>query len=120
MYSSNPEWRKKWMPAAMDHVEALLMLKEYQEFSKKIVKIHFPFIAEENDSVEEINNICDAIEKVNLNCEFNLVRYNPASPEQGTESLEAIIDRNIGIIRDRFRFNGKVQIIPRVGFDVKA
>lgn len=120
LYSTNPEWRKKWMPAAMDHSEALIMLKEYQEFSKKIVKIHFPFIAGENDTVEEVNNICDAIQKVNLICEFNLVRYNTASPEQGVESSEEIINRNVDLLKDRFKFNGKVQIIPRVGFDVKA
>lgn len=120
LYSTNPEWRKKWMPAAMDPNQALLMLKEYQEFSKKIVKIHFPFIADENDSEKEVHNMCDAINKVNLNCEFNLVRYNPAAPDQGVESSEEVIKRNINILQERFKFNGKVQIIPRVGFDVKA
>lgn len=119
-YSTNLEWRKKWMPAAMEPEVALLMLKEYQNFSKKMVKIHFPFIAGENDSIEEINNICDAIDKVNLVCEFNLVRYNPASSDQGVESSEEVIDRNVSLIKDRFKFNGKVSIIPRVGFDVKA
>lgn len=120
LYSTDKEWRKKWMPAAMDTTDALNLLKDYQDFSKKIIKIHYPFIAGENDSVEEINNVCDAIEKVKLNCEFNLVRYNPASPDQGIESSQEVIARNIEIISNRFQFNGKVQIIPRVGFDVKA
>lgn len=120
LYSTNLEWRKKWMPAAMDPNIALAMLKEYQEFSKKIVKIHFPFIANENDSEQEVHSICDAINKTNLNCEFNLVRYNPAAPDQGIESSEEVIKRNINILQERFNFNGKVQIIPRVGFDVKA
>lgn len=120
MYSTNPEWRKKWMPAAMDIPEALSMLRDYQDFSKKIVKIHYAFIAGENDSVEEVNSVCDVIEKYNLICEFNLVRYNTASPDQGIESSEEVINRNIGIITNRFKFNSKVQIIPRVGFDVKA
>lgn len=120
LYSTNPEWRQKWMPAAMESGRALDMLKEYQEFSKKIVKIHYAFIAGENDSERDINDICDAIDKVNLNCEFNLVRYNPAAPEQGVESSEEVIQRNIGVFQNRFKFSGKVQIIPRVGFDVKA
>lgn len=120
IYSTNMEWRKTWMPAAMEPKEALAMLKEYQDFSKKTIKIHFPFIADENDSVEEVTNICDAIDNAGLNCEFNLVRYNPASPAQGVESSEEVIKRNIELIISRFRFNGKVQIIPRVGFDVKA
>lgn len=120
LYSTNKEWRKKWMPGAMEHNKALLMLKEYQNFSKKIIKIHYPFIAGENDSEEEVNNVCDAIDKVKLNCEFNLVRYNAASIDQGTESSQEVIARNIKIISNRFQFNGKVQIIPRVGLDVKA
>ncbi len=120
LYSTNLEWRKKWMPAAMDPTTALSMLKEYQEFSKKIVKIHYPFIAGENDSEEEINNVCEAISKANLICEFNLVRYNPADLTQGVESSEEVIARNIAIFKDRFIFNNKVQVIPRVGFDVKA
>lgn len=120
IYSTDEVWRKKWMPAAMPTDEALSMLSEYQDFSKKIVKIHYAFIAGENDSEETVRRVCDAIEKHQLICEFNLVRYNPASSDQGVESSEEIISKNIGIIMDRFRFNTKVQVIPRVGFDVKA
>lgn len=120
LYSTVPEWRKKWMPGAMDVHQALDMLAEYQDFSKKIVKIHFPFIAGENDSVEDMSAICDAIDDAGLICEFNLVRYNPASEDQGVESSDEIIERNINILKSRFNFDTKVQIIPRVGFDVKA
>lgn len=120
LYSMDPVWRNKWMPAAMEANQALSMLKEYQDFSKKIVKIHHTFIAGENDSEKSVHLICDAIEKHKLICEFNLVRYNPASDDQGIESSEEIISRNIGIMTDRFKFSTKVQTIPRVGFDVKA
>ena len=120
MYSTNQAWRDEWMPAAMPVEEAVRRLKEYQSFSKKIIKIHHPFIAGQNDSEEEVNAVCDVLEKHNLICEFNLVRYNPASLEQGIESSEEVINRNVGIIQNRFSFNSKVQIIPRVGFDVKA
>jgi len=120
LYSTSAEWRKKWMPSAMNPYKALEILKEYQDFSKKIVKIHFPFIAGENDSEEDIISICDGIDRFGLLCEFNLVRYNPASPNQGVESSEEVITRNIRLIQARFLFNTKVQVIPRVGFDVKA
>jgi len=120
LYSTNPEWRKKWMPAAMNHVDALKMLKEYQKFSKKIVKIHYAFIENENDSEEEVNNVCDALDKENLICEFNLVRYNPASPAQGAESSEEVITRNIDILKNRFKFSSKVNVIQRVGSDIYA
>jgi len=118
LYSTNQTWRDKWITAALPVEEALLKLKEYQNFSKKIVKIHYPFIAGENDSEEEINNVCDALDKHSLICQFNLVRYNPASPEQGEESSEEVINRNLDIIKSRF--TGKVQIIPRVAPDVYA
>lgn len=120
LYSTDEKWRSKWMPAAMSVSEALTMLKEYQDFSKKIVKIHHTFIAGENDSEESVHAVCDAIENHKLICEFNLVRYNPASEDQGVESSDEIISRNIGIMTNRFKFNTKVQTIPRVGFDVKA
>ena len=120
LYSIDSVWRKKWMPAAMEVDDALRLLKDYQEFSKKIVKIHHTFIAGENDSEESVHAVCDAIEKHNLLCEFNLVRYNPASPDQGVESSEEVIYNNVDILKQRFSYNGKVQIIPRVGFDVKA
>ena len=120
LYSTNQVWRDKWMPAALPVDEAVSRLKEYQNFSKKIVKIHYTFIAGENDSEEDINASCDVLEKYNLTCEFNLVRYNPASPSQGVESSTEVINRNLGIIQNRLGFNSKVQMIPRVGFDVKA
>jgi len=119
LYSTNEKWRKEWMPAAMPTDEALDRLKEYQDFSKKIIKIHHPFIAGENDSVEEVEKVCDAINQRNLVCEFNLVRYNAFSPEQGVESSEEVLNRNVDIITKRFG-GTKVQVIPRVGFDVKA
>jgi len=118
LYSVNPDFRNKWMPAAMPVDEALRMLKEYQDMTKKIVKIHQCFIKGENDSIDDVIAMCDAIERRGLLCEFNLVRYNPFSPEQGEESCEEALDLLLSIIRGRFL--GKVQIIPRVGFDVKA
>jgi adenine C2-methylase RlmN of 23S rRNA A2503 and tRNA A37 len=118
LYSVDPAFRRKWLPASMNPLAALDQLKEYQNLTKKIIKIHFAFIAGENDSLESLQAMCDELNKRNLICEFNLVRYNPFSPEQGAESSEEVLQRNLEFLKDNFK--GKVQMIPRVGFDVKA
>lgn len=116
LYSTSETWRKKWMPGAMPVPEAVRLLKEYQSFSKKIIKIHHPLIAGENDSETEALEIGEALR--GLYCEFNLVRYNPASPEQGTESDDWARARYLNALENGIA--GKIQVIPRVGFDVKA
>lgn len=118
LYSMDETWRKKWMPAAMPVPEALRMLKEYQDFSKKILKIHFPFIAGENDHINHVAEICNALEIAGLVWEWNIVRYNSASPEQGVETDEVQIDNLVKYLRRQG--GGKVQVIPRVGLDVFA
>lgn len=119
LYSVDTVWRKKWIPGAMPLGDSLKLLKEYQDFSKKIIKIHHPFIENENDSEEEVREMCSALLAHKIICEFNLVRYNP--PDNTTkESSAKVISRNLSIIRNQFEFPTKVQIIPRVGFDVSA
>lgn len=118
LYSVDEDWRAKWIPGAMPVPEALRMLKEYQDFSKKVVKIHHALIHGENDSRYDALAVVRAVLDVGLHCEFNLVRYNPASPEQGMEAPQQWIDLYMETIRNYFP--GKVQVIPRVGFDVKA
>lgn len=118
LYSVEDAFRDKWMPAAMPVGQALDLLKDYQNMTKKIIKIHHCFIKGENDSGPSIVAMCDELSKRNLLCEFNLVRYNPFSQVQGEESDEDTIARNLSFIQRRFP--GKVQIIPRVGMDVSA
>lgn len=118
LYSMDEEWRKRWIPGAMHVDTALDMLKEYQRLSKKIIKIHFPFIRGENDSLENVADMCEALKRRNLLCEFNLVRYNPYSPEQGEESKINTILQNMEFMKTHFP--GPIKEIPRVGYDVKA
>lgn len=118
LYSVNPKFRDKWLPAAMPVDQALDMLKDYQDMTKKIVKIHHCFIKGENDHPDDISDMIVELDKRDLLCEFNLVRYNPYSPEQGEESPQVQIDYNISLLTKYI--TGKVQTIPRVGFDVKA
>lgn len=118
LYSVNNDFRKRWMPAAMPVDEALRLLREYQSNTKKIVKIHYALIKGQNDSAGETSEMLDAIEKHKLVCEFNLVRYNPFSPEQGEETDENTLSAIFNMIKARFQ--GRARIIQRVGFDVKA
>lgn len=112
LYSTDQDWRNKWMPAALPVEDAIKQLKDYQKSSKKIIKIHGAFIKGENDSNYDIDSMIRAVS--NLQTEFNIVRYNPYSSEQGTESLR--IDEIANILSKHM----PTKIIPRVGFDVKA
>lgn len=114
MYSVDPQFREKWLPAAMPVHQALDLLAEYQYVSKKIIKFHGAFIHGENDHVDQVRAMCDAITSRGIRSEFNMVRYNPFSPEQGTESLH--LDTICSIINDHM----PCKIISRVGSDVSA
>lgn len=118
LYSIKKSWRDKWLPGAMPIAQAISVLKRYQDFSKKIIKIHFPFIKGENDSLNDMRDMCSLLTDFDLHCEMNIIRYNPYSAEQGEESSEKVIRRNYDYLCDDFP--GKVQIIPRVGRDVAA
>ncbi|MGG2334338.1 hypothetical protein, partial [Salmonella enterica] len=83
--------------------QALDKLKDYQEFSKKVVKIHHCFIKDQNDSEKDVRNMAMHITDWGLKVEFNLVRYNPYSPIQGEESSQEVIERNLKILQDQLR-----------------
>ena len=118
LYSMNPEFRKKWMPGAMEPNKALDLLSDYQKTTNKIIRLHWAFIEGENDSLEDLEAIAQAILSRGLVCDFNLVRYNPYSPVQGKEPSQDILQRNIDYLQTKIR--GKAKIVNRVGFDVKA
>jgi adenine C2-methylase RlmN of 23S rRNA A2503 and tRNA A37 len=112
MYSTNQYWRDIWMPAAMKVDDAIAQLQEYQKSSKKIVKVHGAFISGENDSKFDIDSMIQVLDK--LQVEFNIVRYNPYSLEQGTESP------HIDEIARTLSLYMPTKIIPKVGWDIKA
>jgi adenine C2-methylase RlmN of 23S rRNA A2503 and tRNA A37 len=119
IYSVQQAFREKWLPGAMDVDRALDMLAAYQQYSKKIVKLHFAFIEGENDGADAIGQMCTAIEVRNLICEVNIVRYNPATTAQGLESSEGVIDARVADLR-ACPVVKAVKIVQRVGYDVKA
>jgi adenine C2-methylase RlmN of 23S rRNA A2503 and tRNA A37 len=119
LYAMAPAFRKRWLPKAQPAEVALDRLAAWQRATYKIVKIHYAFIAGENDSEADVHAVCDALEARGLYVHVNIVRYNPPSPAHGAEPPEDILERNAAIFRARLP-KARVRVIPRVGFDVQA
>ena len=120
IYSVSPHFRRRWLPKALPVEEALDLLVSWQRSTYKVCKIHYAFIAGENDSEADVNAICDALESRRLMVHVNIVRYNPPDPHRhGVEPPEEVIQRNARIYQSRLPY-ARVRIIPRVGYDVQA
>jgi adenine C2-methylase RlmN of 23S rRNA A2503 and tRNA A37 len=119
IYSVREQFRRRWLPKALPVEEALDLLVSWQRSTYKICKIHYAFIAGENDAEDEVHAICDALESRRLMVHVNIVRYNPPGPRHGAEPPEEIILRNARIYQERLPY-ARVRVIPRVGYDVSA
>jgi len=119
IYSLRDEFRAKWLPNAMPVHEALRMIKEYQDDRKVVVKLHWAFVKNENDSEEDVERICRAVQKFELHANIAIVRYNPYSPIQGEEPSEEVIRARAELIKKLLPAS-HVKVITKVGFDVKA
>lgn len=119
LYSLRPDFRKRWLPYAMDPYQALDRLAEWQTKHAGKVVLHWSFIEGENDDVETVDEIVAAVRERGIKARFNLVRYNPYSPAQGKEpNLTLLSDR---LNRLRLGLGEELsRMVPRVGFDVKA
>lgn len=119
LYSMAPAFRRRWLPKAQPAEVALDRLAAWQRATYKLVKIHYAFIAGENDSERDVHAVCDALEARELYAHINIVRYNPPSPAHGEEPPDDVLERNAAIFRTRLA-KARVRVIPRVGFDVQA
>ncbi|WDS62043.1 ribosomal RNA large subunit methyltransferase N [Pseudomonas phage D6] len=119
IYSVDERFRKRWLPKAIAPVEAIAKLRNWQMTTGKKPKIHYAFINDENDTLADVKNICDLVERFYLNVNWNVVRYNPPEGHSSKEALEGQIQYLAGYVRRRFP-DARVKVIPRVGLDVKA
>jgi adenine C2-methylase RlmN of 23S rRNA A2503 and tRNA A37 len=119
LYSTDEALRRRWLPNAQPVDTALDQLAAWQRATSKIIKIHFAFIRGFNDSEASVHAICDALAARALAAHVNIVRYNPPSPDHSDEPDEAVIERDAQIFRTRLP-EARVQVVPRVGFDVQA
>jgi 23S rRNA (adenine2503-C2)-methyltransferase len=118
LYSVKEEFRKRWLPKAISTYDAAERLNDIRQQGGKVT-IHSCFIAGENDHYEDMDRLVNWLFESNLlDVDFNIVRYNPYSYLQGKESDEDTL-RWIEHRLNQF-VTGRVQLVPRVGFDVKA
>lgn len=120
IYSTNSEFKKVWLPNAKPVVEAFDELLEYQDVTKKIIKLHWAFIDSEvtNNTEEDVASICDLILRTGLRVDINIVRYNPPD-DKSAEPSEAVLESRVNQIRKTLP-NTRVKLVSRVGLDVKA
>ena len=119
IYSMNPEFRRRWLPKAIDAGQALRELEGIQKFIGLNVVLHHCLIEGENDSVDDAWDIRERVSGLKLNARFNLVRYNPFSPVQGKEPPEEVFVAYFQEITKGMTVPGS-RIVPRVGRDVYA
>jgi 23S rRNA (adenine2503-C2)-methyltransferase len=118
IYTTMESFRQRWLPAALPVEEALKILKRYQDETGRIVKLHWAFIKDENDSATDVGLIMDAVDAAGLRVDVNLVRYNP--PEAGSaESGEHVYKAAQDDMLRRWP-QARVKVVPRVGYDVYA
>jgi len=119
LYSTNEDFRTIWMPQAMEINKAFQLLKDYQQDTKKIIKIHQTLIKDKNDSFENTIEIANKITEYKLLIEYQIVRYNAFSEEEGEESSEEHILTWIKQLQTLLpHFN--IKMLNRVGYDVNA
>lgn len=119
VYSMDPGFRKRWLPKSMHPEDVFPVLRQVQKETNFLLTFHWAYIEGENDSEAETQLFTNAVVKSGLISKFNLVRYNPYSEDQGTESSEHVLNRNFNAIAAVMQRNGS-RIVPRVGFDVAA
>lgn len=119
LYSTDPQFRRRWLPRALPHQVALDALADWQRRSRKIPVLHWAFIEGENDSFADVDGIVQGVVDAGLRADVNIVRYNPYSDRQGVEPPVGHIDT----LADRLRAGlpgSRVKVVGRVGFDVAA
>lgn len=119
IYSIKEEFRRRWLPNAMPVEEALRLLKDYHDATKKVLRLHWAFIEGENDGEEDIVLMCHRVKTSGIPVEIRIVRYNPYDESYGRESSWKVIERNLDIIKIHLP-DSRTKVITRVGKDVKA
>lgn len=119
LYSTQEKFRKRWLPKAKDCQTSLDMIAEFQSKTGREIALHWAFIAEQNDSIEELNKTMEDVKSRGIKAKFNLVRYNPHSDRYGYEPEEQHIIQLFNVVQS-YLHNPKSRIVPRVGHDVKA
>ncbi len=117
LYSTDSDWRRRWIPKAMRPFEAMSWLRRYQKVTGQRVILHWALIDGENDRIEDARAAATLARLLGVQADFNLVRYNPAngkSREAPEEKIQSFLNEMEGGV------HGRIRMIPRVGADVAA
>lgn len=125
IYSINNEFKKKWIPKAMDTLLALEKLKEFQDLTGQVITFHFALINGENDDINDIQRLASTIDKFQFNrTKLNIVRFNPHPNlkyiEPNIEKINDIFNILNSVMKDNTISTNKSRIVPRIGSDVYA
>jgi adenine C2-methylase RlmN of 23S rRNA A2503 and tRNA A37 len=117
LYSTDTDWRRRWIPKAMRPFEAMAWLRRYQKVTGQRVILHWALIDGENDRIEDARSAAALAKLLGVKVDFNLVRYNPAngkSREASKDKIQSFLKEMEGGVP------GRIRMIPRVGADVAA
>jgi 23S rRNA (adenine2503-C2)-methyltransferase len=115
LYSLDPAFRKRWIPKSLDPE----FVGSIFENTVKRVRLHHALIDGENTSAKDIAAIGQWLERYNIHCHFNIVRYNPFNEACGYEASEATMEE-YRTRMDKLSRIVSTRIISKVGFDVNA
>jgi 23S rRNA (adenine2503-C2)-methyltransferase len=88
LYALNNEFRKRWIPKAMDPEVVGAMFRG----TVKRLRLHHALIEGENTSVKNLVAIGQWMERHDIHGHFNIVRYNPFSKACGSEASDETIE----------------------------
>ena len=118
LYSLNNDFRRKWLPKATHpHHVGEIFTGSRPDGDYNPFRLHHALIADENDSLKDADAILEWLNKYDIICALNIVRYNPFDTSCGEES--PMLDVYAEYIAQSPRIS-QLQIIPRVGKDVNA
>ncbi len=129
LYSTDLDFRRKWLPKAIPVVRALNILDKVQKHTGIEIKLHWAFIDGENDSWKLEGEFMGLIDYISSYCSMisgiNIIEYNPFSDKQGKGVSKTKLFKLLEEYKafDKKVFNEQlppIKLIPRVGFDVNA
>lgn len=119
LYSTNHAFRRRWLPRALPVEASLMKLANWQQETSLVPRLHWAFIAGENDSESDVAAVLDAVAAAGLVVRVNVVRYNPPGERFGVEPADEVVDARAAQMLAAPQVLS-VRVVPRVGFDVKA
>jgi adenine C2-methylase RlmN of 23S rRNA A2503 and tRNA A37 len=143
LYSLADDYRRRWMPSAMNPFTALDWIKQWADHDRIIaaknngidvstlptLTFHWPLIKGVNDDTKTIDDIAIALrDRQFSNARFHLIAYNPppasttnpSLPSPGTEANDEQYRYAFDTIAKCFVDPTKSKRIQRIGFDVHA